>query len=66
MVVAIEANRGDRDQLTIGVSRIIEATLKTKYARHVNVSEHAAAKSAAKSAVISCCEHIYDRSYATI
>ena len=33
MVVAIEANRGDRDQLTIGVSRIIEATLKAKHAR---------------------------------
>ena len=49
---------------------IIEATNKTKHAKHarhafVNVSEHAAA-TAAKSAVTSYCEHIYNRSYATI
>jgi len=50
-------HRGDRDQLTIGISKI-EATLKTKRETRVNVSEHAAA-TAAKS-VTSCCEHIYD------
>jgi len=37
---------------------------KTRETR-VNVSEHATA-TAAKSAVTSCCEYIYDRSNATI
>jgi len=50
--------RGDRGQLTIGVdyrSYIKNKTCETR----VNISENATA-TAAKSAITSYCEHIYD------